>query len=174
MSEVKIAQRLSNNSNQVRNLIIKRAKSTKKNLAPKFLFILVSTEVFISEAGIQVTISNYLPLPPRLCGYDRLSKDTRSGFQNQMRFYARSKAVSFVWNFKSQPQHIPSKSERSLFICCDLRPETRFLKSSICEFPSQIAKHNKGRYKDFLFTMKGILFGDATHRMNQRRWEEFF
>jgi hypothetical protein len=40
--------------------------------------------------------------------------------------------------------------------------------------PRQIAPHDKLGYKNFLFAMKDILFGDPSHRMNQRRCEDFF
>jgi hypothetical protein len=40
--------------------------------------------------------------------------------------------------------------------------------------PRQYARHDKFGYKNFLSAMKGILFGDPSHRMNEKRCAEFF
>jgi hypothetical protein len=56
------------------------------------------------------------------------------------------------------------------------RPLTRnqILEVIDMRVPRQIAPHDKLGYKNFLFAMKDILFGNPSHRMNQRRCEEFF
>jgi len=40
--------------------------------------------------------------------------------------------------------------------------------------PRNIAKHDKTGYKNFIFALKAILFGDPGYRMTKRRCEEFF
>jgi hypothetical protein len=40
--------------------------------------------------------------------------------------------------------------------------------------PRQIAPHDKLGYSNFIFAMKGILFGNPSHRMNKARCEAFF
>jgi hypothetical protein len=40
--------------------------------------------------------------------------------------------------------------------------------------PRNIAKHDKTGYKNFIFALKAILFGDPGYKMTKRRCEEFF
>jgi hypothetical protein len=40
--------------------------------------------------------------------------------------------------------------------------------------PRNIAKHDKTGYKNFIFSLKAILFGDPGYKMTKRRCEEFF
>jgi hypothetical protein len=56
------------------------------------------------------------------------------------------------------------------------KPMTRNLVLEVIDMrvPRQICKRDRTGYKTFLCAMKGILFGDPSHRMNQQRSEEFF
>lgn len=77
--------------------------------------------------------------------------------------------------------HYDSKSKGEKFATMTLIPDGRpgigrlNVASSIdFSVPRQYARYDKTGYKNFVFALKAILFGDPSHRMNRRACEAFF